>query len=160
MPSIAEKDIMEGERTADWMLIADEVDGYVLVAETSEVEAIELRSLAEARRRLDWHLWETTIHEELAVLHDARTLRLTVAPSGANIVVSNWVFRAKKDAAGNIVRYKAHLVAQGFSQVPGIDYFDMFAPVAKLASIRTVLALCVGSGFPVVCQSNSLDFRV
>lgn len=51
------------------------------------------------------------------------------------------MFRAKKDAAGNIVRHKARLVAQGFSQVPGVDYFDTYAPVAKLASIRTVLAL-------------------
>jgi hypothetical protein len=47
----------------------------------------------------------------------------------------------KRDAAGQVVCYKARLVAQGFSQVPGIDYFDTYAPVAKLASIRTVLAL-------------------
>ncbi|KZV84359.1 reverse transcriptase, partial [Exidia glandulosa HHB12029] len=38
-------------------------------------------------------------------------------------------------------RHKARLVAQGFSQVPGVDYFDTFAPVAKLASIRVVLAM-------------------
>jgi Reverse transcriptase (RNA-dependent DNA polymerase) len=145
MPSITEKDILEGEGTADWMLIADEVDGYVLVAETSEVEAIEPRSLAEARRRPDWHLWETAIHEELVVLRDAGTWRLTIAPSGTHIVGSKWVFRAKKDAAGNIVRYKARLVAQGFSQVPGVNYFDMFAPVAKLASIRMVLALAAAN---------------
>ena len=47
----------------------------------------------------------------------------------------------KKDTAGNVVRYKVQLVAQGFSQVPGVDYFDTYAPVAKLTSIRTVLAL-------------------
>jgi len=43
--------------------------------------------------------------------------------------------------AGNVVYYKVHLVAQGFSQVPGVDYFDNFAPVAKLASIHAVLAI-------------------
>jgi hypothetical protein len=47
----------------------------------------------------------------------------------------------KKDAAGNIVRHKARLVAQGYSQVPGVDYFDTYAPVANLSSIRTTLAL-------------------
>jgi hypothetical protein len=47
----------------------------------------------------------------------------------------------KKDAAGNIICYKACLVAQGFLQVPGVDYFDMFAPIAKLASIRAALAM-------------------
>ena len=56
------------------------------------------------------------------------------------MVGSKWVFRAKKDAMGKIICYKARLVAQGFSQVPGVDYFDTFAPVARLASIRAVLA--------------------
>ena len=51
------------------------------------------------------------------------------------------MFKAKKDAAGNVVRYKACLVAQGFSQVPRVDYFDTYASVARLASIRTILAL-------------------
>ena len=60
---------------------------------------------------------------------------------GVTVVRSKWVFCAKKDAAGNIVRHKVHLVAQGFSQVPGVDYFDTYAPVAKLTSICTVLAL-------------------
>ena len=47
----------------------------------------------------------------------------------------------KKDVDGNVVRKKAHLVTQGFSQVLGVDYFDTFAPVARLASIRTIMAL-------------------
>ena len=50
------------------------------------------------------------------------------------------MFWVKKDAAENIICYKACLVAQGFSQVPGVDYFNTFAPVACLASICTVLA--------------------
>lgn len=143
MPTVAEKtsEVLEGEGSSDWMMMAIESDEYALVAQTSEIEAIEPRSLAEAKRRPDRHLWEAAIHEELAVLRDAGTWELTEAPAGANIVGSKWVFRAKKDAAGNVVRYKARLVAQGFSQVPGVDYFDTFAPVAKLASIRTVLVL-------------------
>jgi hypothetical protein len=68
-------------------------------------------------------------------LRKAGTWKLTEAPLGANIMGSKWVFRAKKDAADNVIHYKAHLVAQGFSQVPGINYFDTFAPVARLALI-------------------------
>ena len=55
------------------------------------------------------------------------------------MVGSKWVFKVKKDAADQIERYCARLVAQGFTQVPGVDYFDMFTPIAKCTSIRTVL---------------------
>ena len=108
---------------------------HILAAEMSDAKALEPRTLAEAKRRPDWTLWETAIHEELDTLHKSRTWELAEAPPGANIIRSKWVFCAKKDAAGNVVHYKAHLVAQGFSQVPGVDYFDTFSPVAKLASI-------------------------
>ena len=58
-----------------------------------------------------------------------------------------WVFRAKKDAAGNVIRYKAQLVAQEFSQVLGVDYFNTFAPVARLASICTVLGFAAAEDY-------------
>jgi len=64
-------------------------------------------------------------------------------------VGSKWVFHAKKDAAGNVVHYKACLVAQGFSQVPSVDYFDTFAPVARLASIRAVLAVAAVNNYEI-----------
>jgi len=47
----------------------------------------------------------------------------------------------EKDAAGNAIQYKAYLIARGFSQVPGVNYFDTFAPVAKLVAIRSVLVM-------------------
>ena len=62
-------------------------------------------------------------------------------PPGANVIGSRWVFKAKKDAAGNIAQYKARLVAQGFSQIRGVDYDDTYAPVAKLASSRAIIAM-------------------
>jgi hypothetical protein len=103
--------------------------------------AEQFDGLGEAKRRADWPLWEQAIREELEMLKKTGTWELTERPPNVNVVGSKWVFRAKKDAAGNVVRYKARLVAQGFSQVPGVDYFDTFAPVARLAAIRSVLAL-------------------
>jgi hypothetical protein len=90
---------------------------------------------------VDWELWKQAMEEELTMLGDAGTWELVDPPFGANIVGSKWVFKAKKDAAGSVICYKAHLVAQGFSQVPGVDYFDTFAPVARLSSICMVLAI-------------------
>ena len=114
---------------------------HILATETADAEALEPRSLAEAKRRPDWALWEKAIGEELDTLKKAGTWRLEDAPTGANIIGSKWVFKAKRDAAGNIARYKARLVAQGFSQIDGIDYDDTYAPVAKLASSRAIIAM-------------------
>ncbi|THH14812.1 hypothetical protein EW146_g5573 [Bondarzewia mesenterica] len=112
----------ERAEVEDTLGASDEDEGsveYALAAEMGEAEGLELRSLAEVKRT-----WE-----------------LATAPAGANVIGSKWVFKAKKDASGNVVWYKARLVAQGFSQIPGVDYFDTYAPVAKLASVRTVLAI-------------------
>ncbi|THH04628.1 hypothetical protein EW146_g10132 [Bondarzewia mesenterica] len=111
-----EADVSGDERAeVEEALVLDEEDEgweYVLIAEMSEAEGLELRMLAEVKRRPDWPLWEQVIEEELAMLKAAR--------------ISKWVFKVKKDASGNVIRYKAHLVAQGFSQIPGIDYFDTY----------------------------------
>ena len=89
----------------------------------------------------DWSEWEQAIEEELATIRDAGTWILVELPAGANIVGLKWVFQAKKDTDDNVVQKKAHLIAQGFSQVLGVDYFNTFAPVACLASICTIMAL-------------------
>ena len=117
----------------------------VMEGATAESEALEPSSLAEAHRCPDWLQWEAGIREELATLQAAGTWELVDVPHSANVVGSKWVFRAKKDAASNVVRHKAQLVAQGYSQVEGVDYFNTFTPVATLASIQTVLAMAARS---------------
>ena len=78
--------------------------------------------------------------EELSALEAHSTWKLADLPAGANLVGCRWTFIGKKDAASNIVRYKVCLIAQGFSQVPGVDFFDTYTPVTKMASIRATLA--------------------
>jgi len=112
-----------------------------LLAETSDAEAVEPRTLAEVKRWPDWLLWEKAIEEELATLKKAGTWKLERAPPEANIIGSKWVFKAKKDATRNVARYKARLVAQGFSQISGVYYDDTYAPVAKMASSWAIIAM-------------------
>jgi hypothetical protein len=128
------------EESAAEVYYDDSVE-YALVADTSETEGLEERNLAEARRSPDWLHWEKAIKDELAILETNGISELVDAPAGANVIGNKWVFRVKRDAAGRIQRYKARLVAQGFLQVEGVDYFDTFAPVAPLQSVRTILAL-------------------
>ena len=142
-----EEDDNEGRERAEVKvaILMEDAEGdwweYAMLTEMSASEGLEPRSLAEAKRRPDWVLWEKVIKEELSTLKEAGTWEVAEAPAGANVVGSKWVFKAKRDASGNVVRYKAQLVTQGFSQIPSVDYFDTYAPVAKLASVRTVLTI-------------------
>jgi hypothetical protein len=95
--------MLEGEGMADWIMAADFMEEYAMAAEIGEAEALEPRSLAEAKHHPDWPLWEKAIQEELGLLREAGTWKLTDAPTGANIVGSKWAFCAKKDAAGNVI---------------------------------------------------------
>jgi hypothetical protein len=121
--------------------IVKEINGIAMAAQMGEVSGYEPATLQEAMRSPDWNRWKEAMDEEHTVLETHNTWKLVDAPPGANIVGCRWVFALKRDAAGNIIRYKARLVAQGYSQVPGIDFNDMYAPVTKMASIQTILAL-------------------
>jgi hypothetical protein len=69
------------------------------------------------------------------------TLWITVpCPPDKNIVGSKWVFCIKCAADSSIAKYKAHLVTRGFMQIQGIDYYDMYSPIARLASFWAILA--------------------
>ena len=115
-------DVLEGEEQADWLTTANFAEEHAMVAEISEIETFEPRTLTEEKGCPDWPLRKKAIEEELETLRKAGTWELTEPPSGANIVGSKWVFRAKTDAAGNVICYKARRVAQGVSQVPDVDH--------------------------------------
>ena len=108
----------------------------------------------EARKRPDWPRWEKAIQEELDSLKKTGTWRLVERPPGAKVVDCRWVLKIKKNAAGEIERYKARLVAKGFTQIHGIDYYETYAPVARLASFRLILAIAARNGWPV----DAFDF--
>lgn len=71
------------------------------------------------------------------------TTELTKLPEGRTAISNKWVFRMKRKANSEVDRYRARLVARGLSQTRGIDFLETFSPIAKLPSIRTMLALAV-----------------
>ncbi|CAN6715092.1 unnamed protein product [Malus baccata var. baccata] len=66
-----------------------------------------------------------------------------------NTVGCKWVFKLKRKSDGSIERYKGRLVAKGFHQQPGVDFYETFSPVVKPTTIRTVLSLAVSFGWPL-----------
>ena len=85
--------------------------------------------------------WLSAIRNELNSLMKARTWRYVQMPSAANLVGCKWIFKIKRDKDGDITKFKARLVARGFTQVYGVDYAETYAPVARYASIRLIIAL-------------------
>ena len=87
--------------------------------------------------------WEKVVQEKVKALHDNGTWEVVDLPKGKKVVGSKWVFTMKYKTDGELERYKARLVAQGFTQTYGINYEETFAPMAKLNSIRVLLSLAV-----------------
>ncbi|TFY73957.1 hypothetical protein EWM64_g10055 [Hericium alpestre] len=106
-----------------------------------EGDGVEPQMVDEAKASGEWPQWEAAIEDELARMKKMGMWELAEKPPGANVIGSWWVFKIKHNASGAIAKYKACLVAQGFSQIPGVDYTDTFAPVTKLSSIRILTAL-------------------
>src|SRR6266702_3183407 len=92
---------------------------------------------------------------EIATLKEAGTWTTVPRPANKNIVGSKWVFRIKCKADGTIEKYKARLVARRFTQKFGVDYFDTFSPVARLASFRTILAIAARNDWDI----DTFDFN-
>jgi hypothetical protein len=66
-----------------------------------------------------------------------------------SVVGSRWIYKVKQAVDGSVEKYKARFVAQGFSQIEGIDYDETFAPVARYSSIRSILALSAQMGWHI-----------
>jgi len=84
--------------------------------------------------------WRKAMEAELESVERNRTWELVDPPAGHRPISLKWVFKLK-DENGAVIRHKAGLVARGFVQQEGIDYDDTFAPVARMESVRVLLAL-------------------
>nr|AAG60200.1 putative gag-pol polyprotein [Oryza sativa Japonica Group] len=106
----------------------------------------EPRSFAEAEKHA---AWRAAMQSEMDAVQENRTWELADLPRGHRAITLKWVFKLKRDEAGAIVKHKARLVARGFVQQEGIDYDDAFAPVARMESVRLLLALAAQEGWGV-----------
>ncbi|RVW34641.1 Retrovirus-related Pol polyprotein from transposon RE1 [Vitis vinifera] len=87
--------------------------------------------------------WAEAMQTEIAALHKNQTWDLVDPPKDVNIIGCKWVYKLKYKPDGSVDRYKARLVARGFNQTFGLDYFETFSPVVKAAMIRIVLTIAL-----------------
>ena len=85
--------------------------------------------------------WIEAMHDELFQFQRNDVWTLVPRLEGEHIIGTKWIFRNKTNDEGNVIHNKAYLLAQGYSQMEGVDYDETFAPVARIEFIRILLAL-------------------
>nr|KAJ0201031.1 hypothetical protein LSAT_V11C600318230 [Lactuca sativa] len=99
------------------------------------------KTFSEAMDSRDVHLWKEAIHDEIDSIMHNNTWVLADLPPCCKALGCKWILKRKMKVDGTIDKYKARLVIQGFRQKEGIDFFDTYAPVARISTIRLLLAL-------------------
>ncbi|GKD40693.1 putative ribonuclease H-like domain-containing protein, partial [Tanacetum coccineum] len=107
---------------------------------------LEPSSVAQALNDPDW---VEAMQEEMQQFVHQEVWKLVPLPEGKTAIGTKWILKNKRDARGIVVRNKARLVAQGHRQEEGIDYDEVFAPVARIEAIRLFLAFASYMGFMV-----------
>ena len=106
-------------------------------------ESRDPRNFKEAMESANKIEWKKAMELELETIEENNTWELTELPKGKQLVGSKWVFKTKHGSGENEgeVKHKARLVAQGFSQKFGVDYDEVFAPVARSVTFRLLLSI-------------------
>jgi hypothetical protein len=85
--------------------------------------------------------WIEAMQEELNQFKRSEVWDLVPRPNDINVIGTKWIYKNKSDENGTVTRNKARLLAQGYTQVEGLDFDETFAPVARLESIRLLLGV-------------------
>ena len=106
-------------------------------------------SIEDAFSRPDANAWKNAMKKEFRSLKESDTWELVNLPEKSRVIGNKWIFNIKRNASGDIEKYKCRLVAKGCSQKYQVDFFETFSPVVRQSTIRLILALAVQYGLLV-----------
>lgn len=129
--------------------LPERFNDYMLYEVRNDSEMFEPRTYDEAIKCKFAEEWINAMKEEINSIEENQTWNLVELPTGRKAIGSKWVFKLKLDEKGNIIRRKARLVAQGFSQKYGVDYDEVFAPVVRGSTFRLLLSVSGVQGYKV-----------
>jgi hypothetical protein len=95
-------------------------------------------------------VWRKAMEDEIQSIEKNKTWQLMRLPPNKKPIAVKWVYKVKHLPDGSIAKHKAKLVAKGFLQKPGIDFTEIFAPVARLETFRVVIAVANQHKWPIV----------
>ncbi|KAK9928322.1 hypothetical protein M0R45_025465 [Rubus argutus] len=91
--------------------------------------------------------WRQAMNEEIESIEKNQTWNLVELPTGGKRIGVKWVYKTKLNELGEVSKYKARLVVKGYSQQHGIDYTEVYAPVARMDTVRMIIALTAQKGW-------------
>ena len=89
------------------------------------------------------------VNDEINSIMQNHTWELVNLPPGNKPIGCKWIFKRKLQTNGTIDKYKAHLVAKGYRQKEGLDFFDTYSPVTRITSIRMLIAIAAIHNFEI-----------
>ncbi|PNX61382.1 equilibrative nucleoside transporter 3-like protein, partial [Trifolium pratense] len=92
---------------------------------------------------------EDDMEEELCAIEKNQTWEIVKLPSGKKAITVKWVFKLKLNPDGSITKHKARLVARGYLQIEGLDYSEVYSPVARIETVRLVVAIANARDWPM-----------
>ncbi|XP_074271111.1 uncharacterized protein LOC141595037 [Silene latifolia] len=131
------------------------LDNYVITNCFSNTHKAFLATIDKGREPTYYHeaakdgKWREAMSKEIEALEKNKTWKVVTLPNGKKPIGCKWVYKIKYKADGTVERYKARLVAQGFTQVEGVYFHETYAPVAKMTSVRCMLAVAVSKGWNI-----------
>jgi hypothetical protein len=120
-----------------------------LMDENMEALLVEMEEPTCFRDATDSQDWVDAMDREMQSIQKNKTWELVKLPAGKKPIGLKWVFKQKRNSEGDVVKHKARLVAKGYVQKHGVDYEEVFAPVARLDTVRVLLALAANQGWKV-----------
>ena len=96
--------------------------------------------------------------EEMKAIEDNRTYELTTLPVGHRAIGLKWVYKVKHNEKGEVMQHKARLVAKGYTQCAGVDFDEVFAPVACLEFVHMMVAVAAHERWEVHHMDVKSDF--
>ncbi|KAL0436495.1 UNVERIFIED_CONTAM: Retrovirus-related Pol polyprotein from transposon TNT 1-94 [Sesamum radiatum] len=124
----------------------DRINDHVVSAYLVEEDP---KTYVEAITSIDSGFWKEAIKNELDSIMTNHTWDLVDLPIGSKPIKCKWIFKKKIKPDGSIDKFKARLVVVGYTQKEGIDYFDTYSPVTKIATIRTLVAISAINGLMI-----------
>lgn len=148
-------DPVQGRRRREPVWMEDYVTGEGLSDEEDEVQQLQQFAMFAENDPTNFEeavkspTWREAMDREIQAIERNGTWELTELPRGAKKIGVKWIFKTKLNEKGEVDKFKARLVAKGYTQQAGIDYTEVFAPVARWDTIRLILALAANRSWKV-----------